>query len=82
MKLFYVYQEENNDYDTYSDFVCCCESEDVARLMHPRDGQPVTDWTDRYSTWAPGPEYVTVKYIGEAHESVEKGVVCASFHAG
>ena len=34
--LYHVSQSVNNDYDTYSDFVCAAESEDDAKTIHPR----------------------------------------------
>ena len=84
MKLFLVSQDSNNDYDTYSDFVACCESEEVARNMNPSSGEPMTEknWKYPYSSWCNSVEKVTVKYLGEADESVEKGIVCFSLHAG
>lgn len=82
MKLFYVWQNENGGYDTYSDFVVCAPDEETARDTHP-NGRPV-DWdnVDRYDTWALRREAVKVEYIGEAAPHLEVGIVCASFHAG
>jgi len=81
MKLWIIEQSKNAGYDTYSDAVVAAETEEEARVIQP-DGQPLRaneDWA--YSTWAK-PEFVSVRYIGEAAESISKGVVCASFHAG
>ena len=80
MKLFYLKQEVNNDYDTYSDCVVCAIDEKDAKTIRP-DGRPAKETEEDYDTWAPI-QFVTVEYIGEAKEGLERGVVCASFHAG
>ena len=77
MKLYYVWQDENNDYDTYDSFVVCAENEEEAKNTHP-DG----DGNWRRYTWASSPEKVKCKLIGVANDNVEKGVVIASFNAG
>ena len=84
MKLFLVSQDSNNDYDTYSDFVACCESEEVAKNMNPMDGKPMTasGWEYQFSSWCHSIQQVKVKYLGEADKTVEEGIVCASYHAG
>jgi hypothetical protein len=80
MKLYHVSQSENDDYDTYSDFVVCAESEDEALHTHP------AQWRDNAwktsDVWCKSPEQVEVVYLGEADPSLEKGIICASFHAG
>ena len=35
MNLYYVWQDENNDYDTYDSFVVCAENEEEAKNTHP-----------------------------------------------
>ena len=83
MKLYHLSQNVNNEYDTFSDMVVCAESEDEARLIHPSHWRADPWKEDRpYSTWCKTPDQVTVKYLGEAAESLEKGVICSSFHAG
>jgi hypothetical protein len=80
MKLYHVSQSENDEYDTYSDFVVCAESEEEARNTHP------DQWKDNaWSTsdvWCKSPDQVEVVYIGEAATGIDKGIICASFHAG
>ena len=34
------------------------------------------------SSWCSGSEHVVVRYLGEAAEDVEQGVVCASYNVG
>jgi len=82
MKLYLVSQSENDNYDTFSSFVVCCETEEEARNTHPGWGED--PWKDDFShsTWCKLPSAAEVEYIGEAAEDLEKGIVCASFHAG
>lgn len=82
MKLYHISQTENDDYDTYSDLVVCAESEDEARLIHPSQYKENPWADDVYSSWCKSPDQVTVEYLGEAAEHLEKGIICASFHAG
>ena len=81
MKLFLISQTQNDDYDTFDSAVVAAEDEDTARNMSP-DGNPVADWETSYSIWCNGPEHVSVKYLGEAKDAIEQGVICASFNAG
>jgi hypothetical protein len=81
MKLFHVSQSENNNYDSFSDFVVCCETEDEARNIHPGYGDQTWN-NDMYNLWCKSPEDVTVTYIGEAAAHLKKGIICSSFHAG
>ena len=81
MKLFLISQTQNDYYDTFDSAVVAAEDEDTARNMSP-DGNPVADWSTAYSTWCKGPEHVSVKYLGEAKDAIEQGVICASFNAG
>lgn len=92
LKLYHVSQDVNNGYDTYSDFVVACESEEEAMYTYPNENQKWHDgewylqcnnggevrW-DNYS-WCL-PSQVKVKYLGEAAEGIT-GVICSSFHAG
>ena len=71
-KLYKIWQERNNEYDTYDSAVVCATSEEEAR--HIEVGDPIYEWTN--------PEYVKVEEIGIANDDVEKGVIVASFNAG
>lgn len=79
MKLYHVCQNKNLDYDSYSDFVVCAESEEEARHTHPSWRKDA--WASS-NTWCESPDQVNVKYLGEACPSLKKGIICASFHAG
>jgi len=84
LNLYHVSQGQNNDYDTYSDFVICCENEEVARNASPNDGEPLTEmeWKCRHSAWCNDPKHVSVRHIGVANENTPAGIVCSSYHAG
>ena len=80
MNLYYLSQDDNRDYDTYSDCVVAAESEEAARVINPGGSD---QWDDpRTSNWARKPEFVKVKLIGVAIEGTKAGVICASYHAG
>ena len=81
MKLFLISQDENTSYDTYSDAIVAADTEDEARKIHP--GGEYGNWDSPYGNdWCSSPKSVSVKYIGEAADDVESGVICASYHAG
>ncbi len=39
-KLWHVERHDKGDWDTYSDFVCCCATEHEARAWHPSEHPP------------------------------------------
>ena len=80
MKLYLISQTQNDDYDTYDSAVVAALDEEAARQIDP--GSTKSRWGDAYSSWCKSPEYVQVKYIGEAADGIDQGVVCASFNAG
>jgi hypothetical protein len=83
MKLYHVWQEENND--SYSDMVVAAPDEETARDMNPGYGNDMIDWNKEnfWGSWATKRENVKVKYLGEADSSIkERHVICSSFHAG
>ncbi len=81
MNIYKIFQEVNNDYDTYSSAVVVAENEEDARNMNPAGG--TMDWKDGYfSCWVSSPEQVKVELIGKAAKGQDKGIVVASFHAG
>lgn len=94
MKLFKIWQTVNEDYDTYDSAVVASENEDEARRISPdvhhEWDESAGCWVYIYGdgskvkaigTWARKDD-VKVKYIGEAKEGTEKGVILASFNAG
>lgn len=81
MNLYLIERDDNASYDEYISAIVCADSEEEAVKIHP-DGEiwgTVYRWDD---TWAENPSLVKCRKIGVADESVEKGVVLASFNAG
>lgn len=93
MKLWLIYQDRNDGYDTYSSAVVVAETEDAARAVHPGGDDwrwhPATGkWVARHGsgygddTWT-NPESVGAVCIGTAKENMTPGrAVCSSFNAG
>lgn len=91
MKLFHLYQNVSNGYDTYDSCVVVAENEELARQIHP-DGVTLQSYAGRdnlprswYSDWATDPKDVIVTYIGEyvpGENDTDNPVICASFNAG
>lgn len=82
MKLYLLSQDKNNRYDTYDSAVVCSANEDEARMTHP--SQYRDNWSgieEKWGSWVDAKD-INVKYIGEADESLKKGIICASFNAG
>jgi len=78
MKLYLLSQDVNDDYDTYDSCVVAAENEEEAKMMHPAgENRNIHS----VFTWCNMPDAVRCKYIGEAAENIEKGVICASFNA-
>lgn len=80
MNIYYISQDENNDYDTYDSMVVVANSEEEAKQIHPRrDG-----WIDNiWNVWASSPERVKVELVGTASNKYrEPGIILASFNAG
>ena len=81
MKLYYIWQNENSGYDTFSDAVVAALSPAKARMTHPSQ---LTQWdgNDSWSgSWCKAKD-VEVEFIGNAKRGTKAGVICASFHAG
>jgi len=80
MKLWRIYQDMNDGYDTYDSAVVVAPDADSARAIHP---STVSGWNDYCGTWASRPDQVGAICIGEAMPNLEAGtVVLASFNAG
>ena len=81
MKLYRIWQEVNNKFDTYDSAVVAALDEEDARSINP-ESINFDDWEFKdYSTWTER-ENVKVEYIGEAADNIERSVICASFNAG
>lgn len=80
MNLYLIWQEENNDYDTYDSAIVCAKNGDEAVKIHPSGYQK--NWKE-FNEWASAPEKVYWKLIGTAASDIDEGiVVLASFNAG
>lgn len=81
MKLFLISQTQNNGFNSYGSAVVAAPDENVARNMNPESGDPMVEWLHwtHGGHWCSNPDLVTVRYIGEASEDVDAGVLCASF---
>ena len=73
-KLYRIWQDKNNDYDTYDSAIVCAEDEEEARNTDLGS-------VGQYGTWVE-PEDVHVEEIGIANDDVEKGIILASYNAG
>lgn len=95
MNLYLISQDVNIDYDTYDSVVVAAESEGEARGIHPNEYWILQNVDDDYwirgnrtksynvtGCWAQRPSEVTVKYLGQAAEGTQSGVILASFNAG
>lgn len=84
MNIYKIWQEENDDYDTYDSAVVIAKNEEEAIDINPC-GSGEMDWespTKMYSGWVQSRELVKVEYMGEAKEGSLKGVIVASYNAG
>ena len=86
MKIFKIWQEENNGYDTYDSAVVIAENVTEAKKFHPggtydydEEGNGKEDRP--YGTWVKR-KFVKARKIGETKHNCEKGVIVASFNAG
>lgn len=82
MKLFVIFQNDNNGWDAINTAVVVAPDEETARTMNPRTGERMTskDWLENRedsSNWCSSSDQVKVKYIGEAADHMKQGVVCA-----
>ena len=76
MKLFKIWQTENNEYDTYDSAIVAAKSKTDATNIHPSI-RP----NPNPNTWV-SPDKVFVEYLGTAKSKIKRGVICASFNAG
>ncbi len=84
MKLFKIYQNLNNGYDTYDSAVVVANSAAEAQKIHPCDASG--DF-DMYDNWVSRPSLVKVKYLGEVVGELDSdtypgAIICSSYNAG
>lgn len=81
MNLYLIERDDNASYDEYISAIVCADSEEEAVKIHPGGDFFDTGW-EWNDDWVKNPSHVECQKIGVADESVEKGVVLASFNAG
>ena len=77
--LYLLWQDENDNYDTYDSMVVCAESEEMAVRILPSTCER---FDSPHSSWCSSPTLVKVKRIGIAEEGLATGVVLSSYNAG
>ena len=83
MKIYKIWQDVNNDYDTYDSAVVCANNKKEAQHIKP-SRYCISDWDGVegiYGSWCNATD-VKVEYLGEAKEGSKKGVIVASYNAG
>lgn len=95
MKLWLIWQNENNDYDTFDSAVVAAETEEEARYIYPGSWNHNVYWngnnwealTVSGDVYTPGrqtwtlPKNIKAKYLGDGYEG-PAGAICSSFNAG
>jgi len=91
LSLFLIYQNENNDYDTYDSAIVVAYTIDEARDINPKGKKKTIRETIKTHDYAWGTplnywaeyEHIHAEYIGIADITLKhRAVVCASFNAG
>lgn len=90
LNLYLVSRTDNWGMDEYSAFVVCASSEEEAKLTHPYNYEFSKEgWLDRgviiqYDAWVDVSQVdsLKIKLLGTAVPSLEKGIICSSYHAG
>jgi len=72
LNLYYIWQDENTDEDSYHAMVVAAENMQEAKSTHP-----CGDW-DRVDMWCHDLETVGVKLVGRANKNVHPGIILAS----
>jgi hypothetical protein len=70
MKLFFISQNINHDYDTYSDAVVCAKSKEEARKINPAGFYPYDEKTKTFHWWS---------NIGTVVEQYEPSNLCGTW---
>jgi hypothetical protein len=82
MRLYILRQRANTFYDTYDAVIVVAKDAADAVTIHPNKTLTWDDeGRDQSGTWV-RQDQVYVECIGEAHPSLERGVLLASFNAG
>lgn len=79
MKLYRIWQNVNNDYDTYDSAIVCAKDEADAKTIRPDGFENCSE--RRFSAWC-SIKHIKVELIGTANKSIKRGVILASYNAG
>lgn len=80
MKLYLLKRTDTYDYDSYISCIVCARSQKEAKTITP-NGKPISD-KHTYNPWVSCPSHISCTEIGDAHASVERGIVHTSYMAG
>ncbi len=81
MNIYLLTQDINNDYDTYDSVVVSAETEEEARLMHPR-GYDITEACSLDDSWVRLDQIDRIKVTLIGVSCMRKCVILSSFNAG
>lgn len=73
MKLYKLWQTDNNDYDAYGSVVVCAENEKEAKMIANIEFKSDTLVSENK---------VRCQLLGNASSDTQKGIIIASFNAG
>ena len=76
MKLFLIKKDKKDE--TYS-VVVAAPDEDTARKLCLLTGEIMKETKYLNVNWWSEPELMSIKYIGEAVDGIEQGIVCKDF---
>jgi hypothetical protein len=82
MRLYLVSRTDKIFYDEYDAFVVCAADNAEAMMTRPDNKTWEEAKTENYPCWVDDPMTLEVRYLGEADDTVELGIVLDSFNAG
>ena len=80
MNIYRLWQEVNNEYDTYDSMVVIASNETEAKSYHPSGGT-TQETLDGWDSWC-SLEDVQIELLGKASKKQKAGIVTASYNAG
>ena len=82
MKLWLISWNPSRSWEVYTAAIVAAETQEQARSISPDDGDEI-DWKAQLGNtdWATSPDQIKVRYIGEAKEGTEQGVILVDYRA-
>jgi hypothetical protein len=68
------------EWDTYDSVVVCAPNEETAKRIDPLGKSELIEWNEERAYWC-APANVRCKLIGLADDSIQQGVICASYNS-